>query len=427
MSLGERLRELREARGLTQRQLAGSDFSKSYISLIEHGRARPSIDTLALFAARLGTTVDGIVAQDGHAPDAAAQALLTMAWDAAERHDDPALERLVGMIEYLADAYKVRQVGADVALLAAQRAFDRRDYDQAVAQATRARATAEADGDLWRMGRAMVLIGRSKLRQREFPAAVEALTVSIDALRRARAGRDPARTDALIALAGAYIYQGNLNRAAGAYRTAAASYVAKHNPKLRGQALWGLGIVLRKHERLAEAVEQLQLASRAFDTAEEPVERGRVLHNLGQVYLQMDRPKLALRYLEHALRIFERMHQPTDRAATMTEIARAYDALGDYNAARETATAAIAGAEQVNDPVEVAEANVVLGRTLLKLDRLKPALSALTAALKLFKERQMPQRIEELGREFGLQLHQRGAHAEASELLAAAVSGGLTK
>ncbi|MGH2403005.1 MAG: helix-turn-helix domain-containing protein, partial [bacterium] len=37
MSLGERLRELREARGLTQRQLASSEFSKSYISLIEHG------------------------------------------------------------------------------------------------------------------------------------------------------------------------------------------------------------------------------------------------------------------------------------------------------------------------------------------------------------------------------------------------------
>jgi tetratricopeptide (TPR) repeat protein/DNA-binding XRE family transcriptional regulator len=427
MSLGERLRQLRETRGLTQRQLAGSDFSKSYISLIEHGRARPSIDTLALFAARLGTTIDGIVAQDGHAPDAAAQALLTMAWDAAERRDEPALERLVGMIEYLTDTYKVRQVSTDVALLTAQRAFDRRDYDQAVANATRARAAAEVDGDLWRIGRALVLIGRSKLRQREFPAAVEALTASLDVLRRSRAGRDPARTEALIALGTVYAYQGNPKRAALAYGTAAASYVAKHNPKLRGRALWGLGAVLKKDDRFEEALEQFQLAAKAFDTAEEPVDRGRVLQNVGQVYLQMDKPKLALRQFEHALRIFDRMREPVDRASVLTEIARAYLALGDIDTARETATAAISAADQAGDAVEVAEANVVLGRSLVKMDRLKPAVPALMAAIKIFKERQMPQRLEELGREFGLHLHQRGAHAEASELLAAVVTGTLKK
>ncbi|HEV8353798.1 MAG TPA: tetratricopeptide repeat protein [bacterium] len=427
MSIGQRLRQLRESRGLTQRQLAAGKFSKSYISLIEHDRARPSIDTLAIFAGRLGTTIDGIVAQEGHAPDAAAQALLSMAWDAAERRDEPALERLVGMIQYVVDGYKVQQIGADIALLMAQRAFTSRDYDRAVEEANRAKSAAESDGDMWRAGRALTIIGRSKLRQREFAEAVDSLTAALDALRRSRAGRDPARTEALIALGTSYSYQGNLKRATDAFVLAAASYIAKRNPKLLGRALWGLGLVRRKQGRLGDAIEQLQSASKVLDTAEEPVDRGRVMQNLGQVYLEMGKPKLALRQLEHALRIFERMHQPIDRASTMTEIARTYIMLGDLNAARKMATAAIAGADQAGDVVEVAEANVVLGRSLLKMDRLKPAVSAITAAINVFRERGMALKLEELGREFGLHLHERGAHAEASELLAAVLSGSLKK
>lgn len=51
--LGERLKATRLARGLTQSQLAGEHFSLSYISAVEHGRIRPSLDGLEWLAARL--------------------------------------------------------------------------------------------------------------------------------------------------------------------------------------------------------------------------------------------------------------------------------------------------------------------------------------------------------------------------------------
>ena len=53
-SLGERVRQLRIARGLTQTDLAGERFSKEYVSQIERGKTRPTAETIDWLAAQLG-------------------------------------------------------------------------------------------------------------------------------------------------------------------------------------------------------------------------------------------------------------------------------------------------------------------------------------------------------------------------------------
>src|SRR6476620_6135951 len=52
--IGERLRSLRLAAGLTQTQVAGDRFSKEYISQIERGKTRPTAESIAWLAAQLG-------------------------------------------------------------------------------------------------------------------------------------------------------------------------------------------------------------------------------------------------------------------------------------------------------------------------------------------------------------------------------------
>ena len=52
-TLGERLRQLRTVRGLTQSDLAGERFSKEYVSQIERGKTRPTERTLDWLAERL--------------------------------------------------------------------------------------------------------------------------------------------------------------------------------------------------------------------------------------------------------------------------------------------------------------------------------------------------------------------------------------
>src|SRR6476646_8089402 len=54
LRLGERLRQLRVAAGLTQSELAGERFSKEYVSQIERGKTRPTTETIEWLAVRLG-------------------------------------------------------------------------------------------------------------------------------------------------------------------------------------------------------------------------------------------------------------------------------------------------------------------------------------------------------------------------------------
>src|SRR5438128_9479035 len=56
--LGERRRQLRVAAGLTQSELAGSRFSKEYVSQIERGKTRPARETVEWLAERLGVDAD---------------------------------------------------------------------------------------------------------------------------------------------------------------------------------------------------------------------------------------------------------------------------------------------------------------------------------------------------------------------------------
>src|ERR671933_1097472 len=53
-TLGDRVRQLRVARGLTQTELAGERFSKEYVSQIELGKTRPTPETIEWLASRLG-------------------------------------------------------------------------------------------------------------------------------------------------------------------------------------------------------------------------------------------------------------------------------------------------------------------------------------------------------------------------------------
>src|ERR1700751_5641705 len=67
LRLGERLRQLRVAAGMTQSDRAGARFSKEYVSQIERGKTRPTTETIEWLATRLG--VDSGFLANGVATD----------------------------------------------------------------------------------------------------------------------------------------------------------------------------------------------------------------------------------------------------------------------------------------------------------------------------------------------------------------------
>src|SRR5215211_9447068 len=61
-TLGERLRAARLARGMSQEMLAQPEFTKSYVSAVERGKARPSLKALELMSRRLGIPMSELLA-----------------------------------------------------------------------------------------------------------------------------------------------------------------------------------------------------------------------------------------------------------------------------------------------------------------------------------------------------------------------------
>ena len=64
MELGEKLRQARVEAGLSQRQLCGEIITRNMLSQIEHGTARPSMDTLKHLASRLGKPLSYFLEED---------------------------------------------------------------------------------------------------------------------------------------------------------------------------------------------------------------------------------------------------------------------------------------------------------------------------------------------------------------------------
>lgn len=64
MELGEKLLRARQEAGLSQRQLCGDVITRNMLSQIEHGTARPSMDTLRYLAFRLEKPVSYFLEED---------------------------------------------------------------------------------------------------------------------------------------------------------------------------------------------------------------------------------------------------------------------------------------------------------------------------------------------------------------------------
>ncbi|MFD0684024.1 helix-turn-helix domain-containing protein [Actinomadura fibrosa] len=167
-NVGERVRNLRLTRRLSQAQLAGHDLSDSYISLIESGKRTPTPTVLRMLAERLGCTPEYLA--EGVEPEQRAH-------------------------------LEVRERHAHLALLGGDPATAEAGFDEVIARSDDPDLTARAR---WGRARALEELGRT-----------EHAIALFEELREA-AERDPGRASWLppvIALARSYHAVGDLGQA----------------------------------------------------------------------------------------------------------------------------------------------------------------------------------------------------------------------
>ena len=125
MDLGSKLLQARQEAGLSQRQLCEGIITRNMLSQIEHGTARPSMDTLLALAGRLNKPLSWFLDEDAlRSPN---QAVVFAAREALKRGDhsavlkavetyqapDPVFNPEMALLKNLALLEKAEQAAAD--------------------------------------------------------------------------------------------------------------------------------------------------------------------------------------------------------------------------------------------------------------------------------------------------------------------------
>lgn len=136
MELGEKLRLARQEAGLSQRQLCGTFITRNMLSLIEHGTASPSMDTLRYLAGQLGKPVswfleeDVVMSPNQLRMDAARKAWHSGAYAGAKQllrdfqEPDPMLEWEWKYLSFMTDLAEAQMAMEDGKLLYARQLLD---------------------------------------------------------------------------------------------------------------------------------------------------------------------------------------------------------------------------------------------------------------------------------------------------------------
>ena len=365
--VGTRLRRLRQARGLTQRQVGEPRYTHAYVSTIEAGRRRPSREALEHFASKLGVDVDELVTGRPPGLETALRMRLHEArvsisdgrFDQAERELEQVgrdarrhgLPRIEATTEELRGLWLHRSGRPDEALERYQRAEELlRDEPPA------ARVDAVD-------GKAICFSALGDVRY-----AIFMLESLLDEVERSGLSDPDAIARIHASLVYSYIDAGLMTKAAESARELERLEPRIADPARIAQMHMNVARQYLAAGRTDDAAASLQRAEDAYRALGLQTERGGAHLARGYVMLREGDLDGARRELETARATFERTGNTKDLARSLNELARLARHEGDTSEARALLEQAIALLATSDDP-ELAYAHLELGRVLSDVDR----------------------------------------------------------
>ena len=361
-TLGQRIREARLALGLTQEQLAKPEFTKGFISQLEHDQTRPSISTLEHLARKLRRPISYFVeAVDGATTRKVLDSQNSRGRsELARRHFDAALATFTDMRTTASSPSHALMetqatLGVGEALVGLNRFAEARPCLQDAA------ACGRAAKDALMECRALHGLATIEHRTGQFTQAAllfrEALAV-VPAL----GGAEPSLHGEIWLHLGTVLFRmGRLEEAEEAFAKAKRTLEDAKLPDRIGEAFLGSGMVLWRSGDYDGALLQYERARVRFEQYEDLRLLSYVRNNLGVVLMTVGRPHEALEHLSASLAIKRNLHDAVGECRTLTEMARCHFEAGDMAQAREYATLAIAKSREAGAPDEEAQAQIILG------------------------------------------------------------------
>jgi tetratricopeptide (TPR) repeat protein len=380
--LGERVRQLRVAAGLTQTDLAGDRFSKEYVSQIERGKTRPTRETIEWLAGKLG--VDAAFLEKGVSADerSRVEAMLARAEALANSHQyDEAIEELensrtavlaTGAVELEARAIQTE----------AWARMERGEIRPAMSLLERCRTLTEGPG-FSDVDRAQVLfrMGACRYHLSSIASAVALFSEALKLCESSQLPCDLLRSEILNWRSRCYRRQRDLEAAREDVERALELAAAIDDERTMASVYLQASLV---SERMGHWVLARSYAERAKAYCERLNDErnvGRLLNNLGGLNFQLGNPERAVEDLKNAYRVLLEKGSDAEAGNVVSSLAHVHLATGQVQVAEEEARHALdllAGREDFL--VDIAPTQLVLGRALLEQGRLDEAQEMLRTA-----------------------------------------------
>jgi len=388
LRLGERLRQLRVAAGMTQTDLAGDRFSKEYVSQIERGKTRPTRETIGWLAERLGVDqgflANGVSADERGRVDAAlarAGALLEA------RRNDEALEEFE-TIRSAVLATGLAELESRALCGEATVRMRRGQIREAIALLERARGLSEGSA-FSDVERADVLfrLGVARYKLNSTQTAIGLFDEALKLAERSEIPSDYLRSNVLAYRSRCYRRRRDLEAAREDVERALELAESLNDKRTAADIYFEASIIADREGHWVLARSYAERAKAAYEELSDRNNLGRLLNNLGGINFLLGHPDKAVGFLKDAVRIALEVGNDAEAAHAVNGIAQVHLRAGDVQRAEEQARYALELlGDRIDEVAEIGNAQLVLGRALLEQDRLDDAEEAFRAGERAYDQ-----------------------------------------
>lgn len=387
-TLGQRVRQARVARGLTQSELADSRFSKQYVSQIERDQLRPTEATLRWIADRLEVDTQFLATGvDGRELDRV-ESVVARGEAALEAHDyGEAITLLAGVIESLpAEAASDLELRALLAESWARMYIG--EMREALPLLTRARELVE-DTVFSDVDRAEVLfrLGCCRYRLASVTTALALFNEALDLAERSGIPCDRLRSRIFGWRSRCYRRQRDWEAAREDVERALELAEALDDRRATADAYFLGALVSERRGQWVAARSYAERAKVLYEEIDDRANTGKLLTTLGGLTFLLGKPDESIPLFKQAFAVALEVGSDADAAQAVSSLAQVHLRTGQLELAERQAGHALdLLADRVDFIDEIGNAQLVLGRSLLEQGRLEEAEEKFRAAEESFAQ-----------------------------------------
>jgi tetratricopeptide (TPR) repeat protein len=391
--LGEKIKKRRKELFLKQKDLAGEDFTTSFISQIEKGKLNPSLKTLEIIARRLEVPVaylleeekESVVTVDTDTINHLISLFIKFELNVNSSDSAKALEAIsrlksemqeTGIDTYcfLCDYYKAKIY------------FGLKKYDECIKVCQEILENLINYEIYDKLAECLYMMGLAFESLSKYEQVNEHLDKCLKIIEENNLSLYEIKVNSLIKLGSIYGRQGSCVKAMEYYQQAF-EISKKHNfPRYIGDCYTGLGLCCYYLKDYRESLNYLDNALSLYKLIEYDYGVAMTQNNMGLIYIKQNKPDEALDCFKNSVRLYRKVNKPLSEARSLNEIANIYIQRKDYKECMKYCKRVRDILSFNHDELIRAYNLQILGKVLREINKKKWASKALEKAARIFEK-----------------------------------------